>query len=374
MKKSLKINVLLGIFIFIGISNSIFAQWDINISTLQEYSDNPFHSPFVTESYISSLNLSVDRAINTMGIGYYGNYTNFSESSERNYYWHQLKIWNTSNNIMYGLNIEQRFNGNDYNFYNYLNYSGYMKYKFNIEDVYIFGNSSLNVTDYSDLNDLDNLLGSVNITANKSFETKTTLIGGVDFKYKRYFNTEFSSLEMIDGNNISQIESNTAFTSQLNFFGKIAQSLTPTTGLAVQFTSRNIIGGTAKTIRQLDFAYGDESKYFDDPISYEGYTASLQLTQILPLEIILRGSYFYNNKEYPSQGAYVEANNFDNEITRIDAQQIINLGVQKKFYFGEQESTALTLLLNYQHINNSSNSFWYNYNSNKIKFGLNYNF
>lgn len=374
MKNQIKINIFLGMLLFIGTSNLSFAQWDINISTLQEYNDNPFHSPTSAESFISTLNLSVQNSMKNMNIGYYGNYANFSESSKRNYYWHQLGVWNTTSNIMYGLNIEQRINGDDYSFYNYLNYSGYLKYKFNIKDIYIFGNSSLNVTDYSDLNDLDNLLGSFNITVNKSLKTKTTLVGGLDLKYKRYFNTEFSSLEEIEGNHISKIQSNTAYTTQLNFFGKIAQSLTPTTGLAIQYTSRSIVGGTAKTIRELEFAYGDESKYFDDPISYEGYTASIQLTQILPLEIILRGSYYYNNKEYPSQGAYIKANTFDTDITREDAQQIINLGVQKKIYFGKQESTALTLALNYQHIDNSSNSYWYDYNSNKLNFGLNYNF
>jgi len=374
MKIRIKINILLLILLFTGTSNSIFAQWNINISTLQEYNDNPFHSPFPEESFISTLNLSVQKAMGKFNMSYYGNYANFSESSNRNYYWHQLGAWNTSKNVMYGLNIEQRLNGNDYSFYNFSNYSGYFKYQFNIEDINIFGNSSLNVTDYSDLNDLDNLLGSVNIKINKSFETKTTLLGGLDFNYKRYFNTEFSSLEDVEGNNISEIKSNIAYTSQLNFFVKVAQSLTPTTGLAVQYISRNIVEGTAKTIRELEFAYGDESKYFDDPISYEGYTANLQLTQILPLEIILRGSYFLNSKEYPSQGSYIEAGNYDSDITRNDTQQIINLGVQKKIYFGKQESTSLTLLLNYQHINNSSNSFWYEYTSNKIKFGLNYNF
>ncbi len=367
----IRIIAIVAIFILIGSLNFISAQWNINVSTLQEYNDNPFHSPSAGEEFISTLNLGIEKSFKKTTIGYYGNYTNFSNLSDRNYYWHQLGLWHTTSNIMYGLNVEQRLNGDSYSFYNYLNYSGYLKYRFNINNVFLYGNTSINVTDYSDLNDLDNLLGTINLTANKSFKTKTTLMGGIDFRYKNYFNTEFSSLENYE-NIITN--SNSAFTTQLNYFIKIAQSITSTTGLAVQYTDRNIIDGTAKTIRQLNFAYGDESKYFDDPISYEGYTASLQLTQILPWNIILRTSYFYNSKEYPSQGAYLEYNKFDSNIMRVDTQQIINIGAQKKIYFGKKGTTSLALVLNYQYIDNLSNSYWYKYNSNKINFGLNFNF
>ena len=371
MMEHFKFYIFSGLLIFLAFTNSNFAQWNVNIATLQEYNDNTFHSPFPEDSFISTLNLSVEKSFNALSIGYYGNYANFSNITDRNYYWHQLGVWKTTNNFMYGLNVEQRLNGTDYDFFNYMNYSGYLKYRLNIHNIYIFGNSSINITDYNKLNDLDNMLGTINITANKSFKTKTTLIGGLDFKYKNYFNTSFSSLENL--NNLV-LNSNSAYTTQFNFFIKIAQSLSPTTGLAVQYSNRNIIGGTAKTIRQLDFAYGDESKYFDDPISYEGSTASIQLTQILPWEIILRGSFFYNTKAYPSQGAYIQADKYNSEITRDDTQKIFNLGAQKKVYFGKQENTSLSLILNYQYIDNSSNSFWYDYSSNKINFGLSFNF
>lgn len=364
-------SIILGIFIFFGLYNINFAQWNIKLSTLQEYNDNPFHSPFPSESFISSFNLGVEKTFNATSVGYYGNYASFSGMSERNYYWHKLGIWNESNNIIYGLNLEQRLNGSDYSFYDYINYSGFLKYKFNINNINFFGGSSLSVTDYSDLDDLDNLLGSVNLTANKSFETKTTLIGGTELKYKRYFNTEFSSLDGIEGNYISNIESDVAYTTQLNFYIKVAQSITPTTGLAIQYLDRTILDGTAKTIRELEFAYGDESKYFDDPISMEGSTTSIQITQILPLEIILKGSYYYNSKTYPSQGSYIELDEFDTELTRSDTQQIINLSAKKNIFFGEQ---ALILGVNYQHILNSSNSFWYDYSSNKISLRIDYNF
>jgi len=371
MRYNIKIITFLGILIFIGFSDFSFAQWNINLSTLQEYNDNPFHSPFAEESFISTLNLSVEKTISNVTIGYYGNYANFSESSKRNYYWHQLEVWNTNKNILYGINVEQRLNGTEFSFYNYQNYSAYLRYRVKIKDIFIFGNTYVNVTDYSDINDLDNLLGSVNFMANKSFKTKTTIMGGMDFKYKNYFNTEFNSLK---NDNIEIIGSNTAYTTQLNYFIKVAQSITPTTGMAVQYTDRNIVDGTAKTIRKLGFAYGDESKYFDDPISYEGSTTSIQLTQILPMEITLRASYFYNNKEYPSQGSYVKINKLDPNTQRNDTQQIVNIGIQKKIYFGKYNTTSLALILNYQYINNSSNSYWYNYKSNKINLGLNYNF
>ncbi len=363
--------LLFGIFLLIATSEFTFGQWNLTVSTLQEYSDNPFHSPFAEESFISTLNFGVEKSFDYFSAAYHGNYTNFANLTDRNYYWHQLGFWNTTNNFMYGINIEQRLNGENFNFYNYLNYSGYLRYRFNINNTYIFGNTSINVTDYSELNDLDNLFGSISLNANKSFKSKTTLIGGTTLKYKNYFNTELNSLE----NNVNIVaNSNSAFTSQLTYYVKIAQSITPTTGLALQYTGRNIIAGTAKTIRKLQFAYGDESKYFDDPISYEGYTGNIQLSQILPWEIILRTSYFFNSKVYPSQGAYIKIDYLNTDTKRKDTQQIFNFGMQKKIYFGKTENNSLILLLNYQYINNSSNSYWYNYEVNKINLGISYNF
>ena len=70
--------------------------------------------------------------------------------------------------------------------YDYANYNTYLRYKFSLADINWFVNTAISLTDYSYLDDLDNLLGNVGISFNKSFETKTTLLGGINYNYKNY--------------------------------------------------------------------------------------------------------------------------------------------------------------------------------------------
>jgi hypothetical protein len=356
------------------LSTELFSQWNLSLSTAQEYSDNPFHNPTPISSYISSFNFGVEREIESFGIGYYGNYSTFNEFNIRNYYWHQFGFWNATENVMFGLYAEQRINQIEYEYFDYTNYNAYIKHKTNIESINIYTQGSFTLTKYSLLSDLDNWMGSLGVKLNKSFETKTTLIGGFTFNYKDYYSTNLDTTQTNGMGRLSSSESSTAITSQLIYYVRAAQSLTASTGLAIQYTSRNIIGGTAQTIRELGYAYGDESQYFDDPISYEGFTLNAQLTQLLPADCILKASYFYNSKEYPSQSIFVNEEIMDEDVIRLDEQHIISLNFTKIVYLNELNDHQLNLSLGYQNIVNSSNSYWYDYKSSQINLGIDFQF
>ncbi len=351
------------------------AQWNFSISTSQEINDNPFHFPEAESSFISSFNLGVERKFDSFGIGYYSNYSNFSNLQDRNYYWHQFGFWNSTDNVMVGLYAEQRINKIDYEYFDYSNYNAYIKHKTKLKGINIYSQGSLTLTDYSQLTDLNNILASLGTKFIKSFETKTTLISGVTFNYKNYYSTNLDTTTQSFGmrrwSNIDAVE---AYTTQLNYFARIAQSITPTTGLAVQYSGKNIIGGTAKSVRELEYAYGDESEYFDDPISYEGYTYHVQLTQILPLEIMFRASYYYNYKEYPSQGIYTDELTVDENIVRLDKQKILSFYLTKGISLDSKSNYLLNLSLGYQSIINESNSYWYDYKSSQLNLGIDFQF
>jgi len=357
------------------LSTKQFAQWNFSLATSQEYSDNPFRYPNSEESFISSYNVGIEHEINSFGIGYYGNYSTFSNMSDRNYYWHQFGFWNANDKFMVGLYAEQRINQIDYEYFDYSNYNAYIKYKTNIKTVGFLTQGALTLTNYSQLSDLNNWLASIGTKFNKSFETKTTLIGGISLNYKNYYTTNLDTNQVYGmGRWSSSSNSSTAYTSQFSYYARVAQSITSTTGLAMQYTGRSIIGGTAKSVRELEYAYGDESQYFDDPISYEGYTLSAQLTQILPTEIVFKAAFSYNYKEYPSQGIYLDEEFLDDGIIRLDKQQILNLNLSKSIYLNEADNYQLNLSLGYQSIFNSSNSYWYDYKSSQVNLGLDFQF
>ena len=280
------------------LAGNIFSQWQFSLGTTQSYSNNPFNSPYPTSSIISSIDLGIEKDFTSLSFGYYGSNYIFHDMPDRNYYWHQIGFWSETDSTMFGVYLEQRLNRNEYDFYNYTNYNTYYKRKFTFNGINLMGNAALSYTNYSELVDLNNILGAASISINKSFETKTTLLSGVNFNYKIYVTTDLND-SALNGDSLHS-NSDYAFTSQLNYFLRIAQSLSESTGLALQFSKQNIIGGTAAYVRELDYFYGDESQFFDDPISYEGYSFYTQLTQILPLEFIVRLSYGYNYKEYPS--------------------------------------------------------------------------
>ncbi len=362
------IKLLFTIFIFSTIE--LHSQLNFSLATSQEYADNPFHSPLPISSLISSLEFGAEYNFDSFGIGYYSDYSIFHDIADRNYYWHQIGFWNSSDNALYGLYLEQRINNRVYELYDYSNYNGYLKYKLSIADINWFINSSLSLTDYSYLNDLDNILGSVGIMFNKSFETKTTFIGGLTYNYKNYFETNLNDPTLI-GDSLEQSSSPSAFTSQFNFYGRIAQSIFENTGLAVQYSQQNIIGGTAKYVRQLDYIYGDESQYFDDPISYEGYTLSAHLTHILPAEILFKGTYSFTKKEYPSQGIYLDYESFDGATLRNDEQSLLGLSLSKSI---DLSNSSIILSLSYLNVVNKSNSYWFDFKSNQINLNFDYQF
>jgi len=373
-KNIITISLYILIFSFFSFRNTQ-GQLSLSVSTNQEYNSNPFSSPTPNESVISSYNLGIEYEPSSWGFGYYNNYSQFLSIPERNYYWHQLGTWFASDNSMLGIYYEQRINKENYSYYDYSSFDFYFKQKFSLSDFNLLFNASAAYTSYNELADLNNFLFVTSIRSSKSFETKTTLIGGAVFNHKTYSSANsILSGTFGRGRNASIAQTEDRSTTQFNIYGRIAQSLTSTTGLAIQYTNRNILSGLAKDVSSLGVTYGDESQFFDDPISYEGYTYQIQLTQILPFEATLRGSYFYNSKSYTSQGIYLNADDYDDLTKRIDNQQIFNLSLSKMIELGKNTNTSLSISLEYQIIKNESNSFWYRYDTNKASVNINFQF
>lgn len=366
-----KIYITTFLFLLLALNVNI-GQWSFKLGTLQSYSNNPFNSPIPISSMISSFVLGIENNFNSLSIGYYGNYSIFHNINERNFYWQQLGAWYSTENIIAGLYFEQRANSTVYEYYDYSNYNAYIKHQLLLDEINIFSNAAVSLTDYSFLNDLDNLLLNGGFTLNKSFETKTTLIGGLNYNYKNYFSTNLNDYALV-GDSLSTSDSK-AFTSQLNYFGRIAQSLTETTGLAAFYSQQNIIGGTANFIRNLEYVYGDESQYFDDPVSYEGYTLGAQLTQVLPEQIMFRLQYTVEEKDYPSQGIYTDFETFDETIVRHDKQTNLTLSFTKYFYLSEEMNNTIVLSLSLGSTDNISNSYWYKFNSTQTSLNFSYQF
>ena len=372
MRNNLQITITFLLIFISAFSNILFGQWTFNIGTQQNYNSNPFNSPQPISTMITSIDFGIGNNWEEFGIGYFGSFSLFHQIDSRNYYWHQAGIWNSTDSSIYGFYFEQRRNAEEFNYYNYSNYNIYAKNKFLFKGINIFTNVLLSATDYAELNDLDNIWGGLGLLLNKSFETKTTLIGGANYNYKNYFSTDLNDYELT-GDTLSS-SSSKAFVSQISYFGRVAQSLTENTGIALQYSIKEILGGTASYVRQLEYIYGDESQYFDDPISYNSNFYSIQLTQILPEDIIFRLKFSNGEKDYPSQGIYTDPVNFDQNSIRVDNQSFLQILLSKDIYTGMDEQNTISIQLSYDIVSNESNSYWYNYESRSLNFGIDFEF
>lgn len=367
------------IIILFFISSLSSAQWSFKLSTEQEYNDNPFRTQLSTKTFLSSIDFGVENNIENLSIGYYGSYLKFDVAPERNFYWHQFAIGRSFENSSLGIYAEQRLNKDVYTYYDYTNTMAYYNRQFNLENFFFTLSPNLSLTKYKNISIMDNYKGSLGLNINRGFESGTTFILGGAFNYKKYLKpVQSGTYTYLDANNkpVTEwyIDKNVSSITQLVSFGRVAQSITETTGLAAQFTNRTIFNGFGAFVKDLNMIYGDESEMFDDPVNYEGNNLSFELTQILFDDLEIKTGFFLNRKHYPSQGTYNALFNYDTGIMRSDTQNIFNLSVKKTIPMEFLGGSDLSIGLNYRLIDNKSNSYLFNYKSNSINLNIGFEF
>ena len=82
----------------------------------------------------------------------------------------------------------------------------------------------------------------------------------------------------------------------------------------------------------------------------------------------------FGNKDYPSQGIYVDPETFDQTQVRRDEVSAYDFSITKYFYTGADAQNTINLTLSYQNRNNQSNSYWYDYNSGETTLTIGYQF
>lgn len=374
------------VFIFLFFNTIVFGQTIGFFSVDQALDSNPFRLPEAESSWISVLNMGVQHNSKDFSLSYTGNYSMFKAFTDRNYYWHQAALFAEKNNFQYGILFEQTFNSIDYEFLNSNKYSGYINSYFNIGEFNFYTNLEGNLNYFSQLQELDNFNLDAGIKMQKSFETGTTIIAGSIFHFKKYL-TNIVVEDTLNQNatnlggpgsgrqglySFSEYEAPSV--SQFQLWLRLAQSVTKSTGLALQYQSRLIVGGTSRYFSGADYNYADESQIFDDPLGYENQSYGVELTQLLPFGIVLKGAFYNNKKNYADQGIYTDTLNYSTDVLREDTRKNAWVTLQKKFSSNFLGSNNMSVNLTHQWMDNESNSYWYNYKSTYTGLGLSINF
>ncbi|MCD6116293.1 hypothetical protein J7K93_04695, partial [bacterium] len=157
--------------------------------------------------------------------------------------------------------------------------------------------------------------------------------------------------------------------SHFVFLTRVTQSLFSKMGVYVQY--RQQISLTKETdFVNADGFYQDE-EIFDDPFSYESKGWSSQLTWMISrsVKIQIRGA--VTSKNYISEQAYVSAEDtLASGGSRSDNMQTFNVNFTKTFYVNKKGLKNFQFYMNYYYIENSSNSFWYDYKNSVIGAGI----
>ena len=393
--------VMIGIVILAMRVNPANSQWYFNLNFDQEYNDNPFWLHEAQESWISTINFSIQKEFEKIFIGYQGSYAYFNNILARNFYYHKLAIGGGTENTNWRISGEQRFNKSDYDIYDYTNAAVYFQHRFNLLGIMTTWNGTVNFNQYNQLAELNNWKLSTTIRFHKSFPTRTSFISGISANYKTYINEGlaistypdstttsmvFSSYASLLGNggggnryrrhggyfsSTSYMNLEAPAVSQIVFWARLAQSITPITGLALQYQTRKLVSGTDRYISGLSHSYSQESSIFDDPMSYESYSLIAEVTQLLPLNITLKIIAYYMPKNYSAQGIYLDEESYDETTLREDKYRIVSVALEKKFSFNFSD---LAIYFDYQWLKNESNSYWYNYSNNYAAMGFEFQF
>ena len=369
----------------------VHGEWRASLYVNHAYDDNPFRLPETEESWISILNLAIQKDFSSVSLSYSGSFSRFQNMMERNYYWHQAALFGGSETVQLGIYAEQRYNRSDYEIYDYLTVNSYVNYQFNLAKFKLYWATDLEINNYKYLDEIDNFKFNSSIRFHKSFLTRTTIIGGGIINFKKYLNSY--PQEILPGDSLVNLNmmkgpgngpgggggqgqypiytyTEAPSVSQLRLWLRMAQSLTLTTGIAIQYQSSFLLNGSNRYVAGITYGPDEESRIFDDPMGYESNSIGTELTQILPENIILKGAFYLTRKNYSSQGIYLDEENYDENILRKDTYKTLWFRIQKIFTLNSDNNNSLILRLNYQWIDNQSNSYWYKYKNTYTSLGL----
>ncbi len=339
---------------------SIFSQAQISflINSSSEYNDNPFRDSVGNASYVNSTSFLFDFSVSKVSLNYMGSYNYYQKFADRNFYWHRLSFSIQDSLNVLSLNYSQRLNKNDYSLFDYSDFFLNAEKRFSLNMFQLRSSATGKFTIYKNLSEYNNFSFFANLSGYKFFDSKTTLILGLELNYKYY-------LQKTIANNISV----NPYVFQGNFKIRVAQSIFEKTGISISNEYRKILSGNGKDIFNIATNYADETDLFDDPFSLNGNRFGIMITQILTNNLSLQINYNYETKNFPAQGIYLEDNTYRTSENKNDESSIISVSLKKELY---SDNFLLNTEILFEYQNNISNSFFYNYSSKSL--ALNFTF
>jgi len=375
---------------------NLYGQWYYSLYLESEFNSNPFGVPEPQEDQLSRISMGLQKDWENVSAQYYGSFINYQKNAERNFFWHQFYVGG-GEKTGWNLSFENRINRENFNIYDYLTARFALNHSIPHNSSLWRLNGNISLNNFLEIPELNNLFMSAYTSLNRSFFTKTSLNATMAFNYKYYLKEDIpedpadstvNSIKILEiaqqgggqgpgmggggqgGFYYTSSQAEIPQAAQLFISVRIAQSVTRSTGIALQYSNRMNLNSYDRSIAGLVPGYNTESQIFDDPMSYEAQIYGLELTQLLPLRISVRGAAYFQEKQYVAQGIFLDPENFSESVLREDTYNTFWITLEKRFNFKLFSETSMALQAFYQWIKNDSNSYWYNYTSQFISISL----
>lgn len=363
---------ILFLVIFLNINiNLLSAEWNKSIGLSTYYNENPYHYTGSIPLTFNNTNLNIEYAPENSKFQYYFSgkfsvipqmiYSLLSDNVLSSSYFSAFGD-DLQNNYIFTANTGMKLNSGDFNIYN--NYQIGMSAALN----YSLSETSFIKTGYKGI--YKNYYNNIDLSYSEHiiyfgyktyFETETSLITEIDYRYKNL------SGDIISFGGKGSGKSNTQNLGQVIANLKIAQSIAEKTGISLMYSQSWSTGSDYKNMLEFNPNVIFEKEIYDDNYSFESQELTLTLTQYFSSDIKFQVYSYYFTKNYQYS--------FDFSIDKsVDNRHDVNSG----FGFNAEKNINSSFLvfdntkisLNYLFNKNSSNSEYFNYHNSEISLGI----
>ncbi len=355
------------------------------------YDNNTFKSSGGASDVITQTSFYLARRDTSARAGveyfYTGDIALFVRSGERHFTAHHVgisylrQLGKARHLLSAGWNFGGRWDRAIYNYYDDVDGLLYANLKLNLSPAtFLRMGYRMNIRKYLHLDASSFREHQTSFTYNTSLPTRTALKGDVTYGYKGYTMTRLTTSTIIvsppggrrrgggpfDQSGVPQtvVQESLPYKSQVTLSLRVSQSVSPSTGVNVQYLRRLNPSSGGFYQSGLGTGYAEDDDLFDDRYDYQGHEVSGGVSQLLPWgsKLTVEGGYLI--KDYRNNPA-LDLNGVSTGQDRNDRKHTLSAGI------GMPLGMTSDLNLWYIYGTNASNDPFYTYRSNHaFSFGI----
>lgn len=390
---------LIILLIALPFAQSGMAQTQLLFSNSVIYDQNVFRNYLQIPDWINQTSIVLNQTFSFksmhLRLDYAGDLSLFQQYEERLFHSHQLGVQTLllqgrQLQLNIGANAQLRLNKPEYNIYDYSDWYVYSQVHYApgqslpIEFGYRFRSRQ-----FSNLPELSYYEHFGFLRIKHFFPTKTTFIGEIDLADKTFRHQQILE-EMIitsvgsdgmgrgrkHGQGNGEVSTDTAIvaynltapqTHQWRLQLKLAQSLTPTTGISLEYSRRFKPSDQTRYLGGQEYSYSREDELYDDQYTYSSHEGSLVLTKLLPWSSQAKVYATMHEKDYIYPAYANDENQAD--VMRHDIQTMLGIEMRKPFNLG-MIIQNITAQFSCFYLNNDSNDAYFKFRGSIFSAGV----